>query len=108
MVSRPGSGRAQTQVAVTPRAYTPRLCSSASGEAGKPLGPGRGRLTLNTGPSSDCLGAAGAAWGVILAALCKDNDVGPANSPRTSVGRLGCWLGKDSQGANTRPCCHEA
>lgn len=71
------------QAAVTPGACILRLCSSASGKVGKPLGPGLGRLTLNTGPSSYCLEAAGAAQGVILAALYKDNDVGPASCSRT-------------------------
>ena len=38
--------------------------------------PGGGRHTLNTGPPSYCLGAAGAALGVVPAALWKDSDMG--------------------------------
>ena len=74
------------QAAVTPWACILRLCSSAAGKAGKPLGPGQGRLMLSTGPSAYCLRAAGAAQGLILAALCKDNDVGPANSQERAWG----------------------
>lgn len=81
---------------VRPRACTPSLCNPASRKAGKLLAPGGERHTLSTGPPSYCLAAAGAAQGVILAALWKDSDMGLPNSARTNVSRGGCWVRKDT------------
>lgn len=61
---------------VRPRACTPSLCNPASRKAGKLLAPGGGKHTLSTGPPSYGLVAAGAAQGVVLAALWKDSDMG--------------------------------